>query len=731
MPANAKLIIEADVSSVLRGDRQIQESQKLTEKGFVKTAQTGISASEKTAAAIKKEAQAYELLEQAERQAVRARGSTTAARGPMVTPYGLAPTVSRSVAAASIAGFRGGDLYEFSDDVAQRDAAHTVQVRRRWARERAVRMGHERRAFAMAAEEEQQRGVFAKLAGEQARGERFRGFFRNGIGSIAQAAIGLGAAYVGANMLTEQDELKKHYGETLIESDRMLAPLMGVGENSSNRGQVRSEVFKMSGGMGIEAGQIAAGRFAIESGASNLDPSVRDQMLRNAAQFNKMQGTDIGVAGKALNKYVQIFGSELEAGAKGVKQASNKIAYAAEVGDFEIEDAAKYMPRIFGSFKAMGFHSDDALAGLITASQKGGDMRVTATGLSDIALHAHEAESKIGKKLSTDFPTMLKQIADWKGPEMLEVFGTEAIATAQNLSDSADAIRQYREELKGLSGDVDTVAEKLSMSWADSSHATSEILQSLREDARNREANKAGNPAIAPSLTYSGLVDKAVEDNAGELTPGAVKWGRKFLATYTPFMGDEKAGALADTIKKMRDAGNNYGADYLTLQQGEISGHTRRKTESMATGFLGLWNQTKPRDRYTGQQEADAFAEMRKTHDWSLKDDDTYWTYMNNGQRKKGLQYAFDRRNNATVVSEGVNATRSLFGPQLDAAGRWLMGAGQGMERLKHDLPLASNGMTPEGGDAGESTLRAAAALLADAARNFGKYVPPDRTAQR
>src|SRR4051812_17143948 len=105
MAANVKFVAEADVSSVLRGDRQVQEAQKLTERGFTRAGDAGVKASERTAAALKKEAQAYDLVEQAERRAVRTRG--TGSRGPSVSPYSLAPVVRPSNVPPIVQPFTG------------------------------------------------------------------------------------------------------------------------------------------------------------------------------------------------------------------------------------------------------------------------------------------------------------------------------------------------------------------------------------------------------------------------------------------------------------------------------------------------------------------------------------------------------------------------------------------------------------------------------------------------
>jgi hypothetical protein len=761
MSADGKLVLEADVSAILRADKQVQASQAATEKGYAEVQRASEKASDAAIAGARAEAKAIEQTAGAARSAVNVRQAAldrqlaraekdfnrkllnrdvasgvarytagnqdarSAARSERarelwsqrpevnrqrtlqkaerdgqamlaqferewkasqpikahqdklwrrdmasgVSPYDVTDpngrSSARSARAKQLWAGRGQRRSEAAaaeakaaEDAAFADHLDTAHKRRRWQRESAVRQARAGRAATMEAEEAQQRAVGERLTAHTARQGRAGQFLRQGIGEGARAAMAFGAGVVGVNMLSELGDRKTALGDEAISNDRLFAPLMGVGDNATRRAEVRSEVFRMSGGMGIDAGQVAAGRFSIESAASNLGPDVRTQLLQSAAQFNKFQGTDLQIAGKALNKYVQIFGNDLQGGAKGVRQASNKLAYAADVGDFEVEDAARYLPDLLGSFQAMGLSGDDALSSLIVGSQKGGRMETIFTGLRNVALRKGEAEEKTGVKLSEDLPTMLAQIATWKGPEMLEVFGAEAIATAQNLADGADAVRQYRQELRGITGDVDAVGQKLKAAWADTAHATAELLGSLREDAKNREANKAGSPEMAPKLTLNALADKAVEENADPLTPRPIKYARKLLAEYTSFMGEEKAGAFNDTVKKLRDAGNHVGADYLTLQQGAISGHRRRKTETRR-GFMGFGQVTGEYDVTTGQLEAEAFGEMAAKHDnWTLKDDDTYWRYKNSGQHGKAFQFQLGRRNAATVASEGVAAIR-------------------------------------------------------------------------
>jgi hypothetical protein len=70
-------------------------------------------------------------------------------------------------------------------------------------------------------------------------------------------------------------------------------------------------------------------------------------------QFNRMQGADPELSGKAILKYKEIWGT-------GVTEAKNRIFKTADLGDLDIDKMAMFGPDLWAKAQAGGFSKDAA-----------------------------------------------------------------------------------------------------------------------------------------------------------------------------------------------------------------------------------------------------------------------------------------------------------------------------------------------------------------------------------
>lgn len=670
---NVSFTISADAKPLLRAYDMVEAAQQRGEKGFEEQARAATRASEATVAAIKKEAQAYELAErQIERSAVRIRGATARAR--TAATYALAPIQRPSAASRTIA--RSADVAEYGvgrtdDELFERFLkAESIRGLRRQKRQDAA----DDEAFAtfIRGRNVRQRWKREELAGRLRDDKEFGGKLWS-FGKGALGISGIAGATMIADFAVERDRRLQEMGDALLQSEQTFTPLYSVDRNTFARPRIRSEVRQAAEGWGIDAGQITAARFSIESAASNLSPNVQKMLLKGAAEFNKFAGTDMAIAGKALNKYIQNFGTSLEAGGKGVTQAVNRIARAADKGDFEVEDAARYLPDLFSSFKAMGHTDTDALAALAVGSVKGGRMETIATALRNIALRKGDAEKKTGLTLSADFSTAMGQIANFSGPQLKETFGDEAIAMAKALSDAAPELAAFRKELEGIGGSVDQVAQKMSAAWTDTAHATAEVLKSLNEGLKQIDAQTAEDPEVAKDILKSTAARKGAKQAWASWGGVAPDWlvNADALLDQMSVNGEYAGQGIRDSIKKMRASGNDQGAAYASLLFGQETGtfwSDVRTVRQPRGAHQRPQLQTVP--HWTGQDEATEFASFQGEYEMTLPKYLAYLSFKNRGNTTMSDRILLQTNRRAQAVAGYIgDAVAGAGAAYTDAAG--------------------------------------------------------------
>lgn len=390
---------------------------------------------------------------------------------------------------------------------------------------------------------------------------------------VAQATLGVGAALTGVAEFASQ-ELDR-YGDEILRTETMLRPLYGVGDNMKRRGRIRQDVLASAGGLGIDPAQIAAGRFNLQSAASDLSPDVQRAIESSTIKLYKLQGSDMSATGAAMVAAVQLVGSEVARGAAGVKELENKLAFAADVGAFEIDQFAPYQAGVLGAFKGMGYTHEDAFAASAVASKSGQRPEAWSTAVRNLPLLMSEAQKKLGKPLSKDFGTAMGEISQLQSPELLEMVGRDTFVAAKILSEKNDLLRKYTEELKKITGSMDLIGSKLSTAWQDPTHATAEIVASARVQRQNAPATKAEMPWMADQMS-----DWEIR-SAGAAGTGSPLWSwfDKPSVWMETALDRRNGGNLKAGVEKMisdaQQAGDDTKAGYLKLKYGQT-------TETMA-----------------------------------------------------------------------------------------------------------------------------------------------------
>lgn len=276
------------------------------------------------------------------------------------------------------------------------------------------------------------------VGGAVRRGGRAAASGASTAGGIA-GAVGLGAAVSG---------LREATAEALQFSDTMTG-LLSLGNNAQNFEAIKNSVEDLSISSGKSVAEVAEAMFTLQSATSNLSDSIRDDLMREAIELSKVNGSQLGPTLMALVKTYQIYGSEV----KSVADLQNKLQLTAQRGVLTFKDMATFLPEVASSAQAMGFSLDEVNAALVVATQKGGRTETTFTGLRNVFLRMTDAEKK-GIELTGTFAEKIEQLSKVDKNILKDLFGAESIAVINTLTTS---VGQFNNELaltKNIQGDI-------------------------------------------------------------------------------------------------------------------------------------------------------------------------------------------------------------------------------------------------------------------------------------
>ncbi len=393
----------------------------------------------------------------------------------------------------------------------------------------------------------------------------------------------------------------------LIAFDRAITPLLSLGENIQNIGEIREQVLSLSAAFGISEDVIASALFNLQSGTANLSTTIRDDLLKSGLQLTRLVGGDLDVNLTALIKTFQVFGKELG----GVTQAQNRLFFAAEQGFVTFQDLAVLLPDILPAAKELGGTFDDVAASIITATQVGGRNEKTFTGIRNVFLRLNKAE-KEGIKLSGTFVDKLRQIGQQADAEKLQkIFGAEAITVAATLVRNTDAIQRNLDKLAALPDDL--VERKLGTRLADRATAIAESLRRLNQQIKTLSLSpefaevlgpdveeiklrtlgvKAGLPALIREFPFLASTLAGFRQITQAVAATGVA-GPLGLAAEQILAKDLDTGiALATAV--LRSQGLENEAFQLRLRQGQVPGIERGPEAAREFGMLAAQRDITP-----------------------------------------------------------------------------------------------------------------------------------------
>jgi hypothetical protein len=283
------------------------------------------------------------------------------------------------------------------------------------------------------------------------------------------------------------------------EMEKAITPLVSLEDNAKRMGNIRAEVLGTSLAMGRSLEEV--GRFYADlvGSTGNLSRSQRDELIKETKELAELTGSDLVNAQNLLTKSYQIYGKEL----KNVNQLQNKLMMTQDEGSIEFNEMALRLPELLQAGKVSGLSIDDVLGTVIGATRKSGSIEKTMTGLRNMFLIMEEGEER-GVKLTGSYVNQLRQLQTQfktNGPLMQKMFGREVIVHASSVTDAISDISRAIQELGKVTGETDSVAEKLATKFKDPTYFHVRDMENIKQVIEQA-------PNIAADLPESWLMKK-------------------------------------------------------------------------------------------------------------------------------------------------------------------------------------------------------------------------------
>lgn len=281
---------------------------------------------------------------------------------------------------------------------------------------------------------------------------------------IGAGLLALGGASSVVGTLTQIVQGMDRAAKASASLETEIRPLLSLGDNFRDIESIRQRVLSGSTGLGRGSKEVTDAFFALQSGASNLSNTVRNDLFKSASELAFLQNGDLAGSVNLLVKFYQNYGDRV----RSVTDLSEKLFATADRGALTLDELARFGPDVAAAAKVMNISFEELLGTLIVTTQQLGRNERTFTGVRNVILRMSNAQRE-GINLTGSFTDKLQQLAQ-VDPDMLKkVFGDEAISAIAVASRNAGAIAaevnslnsgtgQLREKLKGIIGDARQLA---------------------------------------------------------------------------------------------------------------------------------------------------------------------------------------------------------------------------------------------------------------------------------
>lgn len=348
---------------------------------------------------------------------------------------------------------------------------------------------------------------------------------------VVTAGVALGKMFVGDLI----GSMEKTEQATLKLKDA-LVPLLALGSNSTNIGNIRTEVLAVATAFGLAADEVARLQFNIESAGASFDPKMQKDVRDAALQLTWTYGGAADTNALLMSKAMEIYGPEFKAKSKelygdelhAAKIAQAQLATIAEKGATTPAEFAQYAPNLMADAKASGASFPEFGAAFIKLSQKGGGVAESATAgrsmftknrkFGSMAVPGSMQNIDLSGPLAND----MRQIAKLTVEQRAEGYGEERMGTLSMFAEAADEIEMYTKQLENVAYD-DPVSRKEINMMRDPALRNSmqtQMIKAAQENfymygegskvIRDRELARLGFMVENPNLAGGSVEDAAV-----------------------------------------------------------------------------------------------------------------------------------------------------------------------------------------------------------------------------
>jgi len=385
--------------------------------------------------------------------------------------------------------------------------------------------------------------------------------------SIATGAMAVGAA-VGGIAAMAGEELNRH-ANVIVEAERSMATVYGVGANPARRTAIRGEILSGSISSGLTLGNIAELRGRMESAFEDMPDDARRAAERAAIQYARVGVTDSTQTALGLGAAYQFYGRDLGGGARAMNTLANRLAHAADVGAFDPNQVTPYLADVLGTFSALEYSDSEAFAALATASKSGMRAEKFSTALRNIPLTLTDAASRGQFQRTGSFSGDMQALSTKTDAELLKIVGRDAFPVVALMKTQMAQLQAYTAQMRLLGPDSGVLSRKIGVGLANDRMAmTASTIMSAQQLQANAPLIQMEDP----------LLGKAVEEWSLRTAGAAREIHPMFSWFAKPAAWMETAGQLTGNYSPLRDAGvrelinarrkegENFTADYLSLR---------------------------------------------------------------------------------------------------------------------------------------------------------------------
>lgn len=602
---NIEYFMTADVSSVLRGETDLQRANSKSQQSFSELARSAESANAQIVASTNRSIETYDLAEKKldSYVAVSARYRESSGR----RAYSVAPPVSRGPATAPYMDVaRSGDVetYELSDEhakairvAASNRALHSrpdphqlgldvasiaASVRAEAARQReanAVKQASQEETFHDIHEEGELAKFRQKVEKSRQHAEAQSTYVSSIPGKLlASAATATAAIYAGEAFAESYAEGLKSVGDAMTGFEDTSAPLLSLGDNLKNLHKVKDNILTYSSGLGYDRQKIADAMFMLQSNTGNFAPDERTAIFQSSIGLSKVAGGDLPTNTIALAKLMETYGGEVGTAQRG----AGKLMMTEDKAAITMPELASLLPDVLPAAKMMHYSYDEVAASVITATQVMGSNEKTLTGLRNMFLLMNKAV-EAGLVHQGKLVDQLKELEKVDPHALEKIFGERTVSVVAALADKTADVAKNLSDIAAMPDNF--VSQKFAMKLTDPAFATSQMLKIAAQLQSNADVTKSQSPTFRNNMSNYSFTSAGVNMTSDPGTPEWVKSAQTQseywfggIIDAMPWSGGHDASpktqAVLAAIKSARDAGNKDEAIYTALSKGEETGLT-------------------------------------------------------------------------------------------------------------------------------------------------------------